>query len=147
MGVTPTAHGEWFSVNAQPITTAVWEKRFGWEAVGTPVNCTYVGSGNLSVAVAGWYVFSWGAGMMGGTNGRRLAGLIFSDGKRYQVEAFTTPSGSANQTRFGASGSCIRYCPAGTQFWVEAYQNSGAAVNWDTGAGTSWVAVASLAGP
>ena len=147
--MTPAVHGEWSSVNVQSLSSATWEPRFGWAPEPqAPVNCTYVGNGVISVALAGWYVITFVVTIGGGgTNGRRLGRLNFSDGKLYQVEATTTPSGAGAITRAGMHGSVTRYLAAGSTFTVEGYQNSGAGIAWDGTVGTNWVTVASLAGP
>lgn len=146
MGTTPAAHGEFFSVDIQPVATAVWEKRFGWQPQGTPVGCVYAGSGFVRVDVAGWYVVSYGVQLNTGTQGRRAFRLVFND-RLYQTEEMTVPSGSANMTRAGGSGTVVRHLAAGATISVEGYQNSGNGIQWDGSAGTSWLTLASLAGP
>ena len=146
----PKVHGEWISVNVQPLSTATWEPRFGWEvadATQPPVNCVYTGNGLITVNLAGWYIISFvitiGAG---GTSGRRIGRIEFSDGKIWQTEDGGVPSGSGSVTRVGTAGTVTRYLAAGSTFSIEGYQNSGAAINWDGSVGTNWLSVASLAG-
>lgn len=146
--MTPAAHGEFFSVNVQGLSSAVWEKRFGWEAEpsSAPVGLAYAGNGQVRIDVAGWYVIAYGVQIVTGTQGRRVFRLVV-DAAVYQTEAVTHPSGSGDMTRAGGSGTVVRYLAAGALVAVEAYQNSGSGISWDGTRGTSWLTLASLAGP